>query len=46
MTQKNTTEMTVELYLKDNNVQFTDRLSQIEHVEDVSLISYNGDFAQ
>lgn len=46
MTKKDVTEMTVELYLKDKNVQFTDKLSQIENVDNVSLVSYNGDFAQ
>ena len=46
ITKKDTTEMTLELYLKDQNVQITDRLAQIENVLNVSLISYNGDFAQ
>lgn len=46
ITKKDTTEMTLELYLKDQNVQITDRLAQIDNVLNVSLISYNGDFAQ
>ena len=46
ITKKDTTEMTLELYLKDQNVQISDRLAQIENVLNVSLISYNGDFAQ
>jgi hypothetical protein len=46
ITKKDTTEMTLELYLKDQNLQITDRLAGIENVLNVSLISYNGDFAQ
>ncbi len=46
ITKKDTTEMTLELYLRDQNVQITERLAAIENVLNVSLISYNGDFAQ
>lgn len=38
--------MTLEMYLKDQNLQISDRIAQIENVLNVSLISYHGDFAQ
>lgn len=46
MTKKGNTELTVELYLKDDNTHFITSLSEIEDVNNVALISYNGDFAQ
>ena len=46
MSKKDTTEMTIELFLQDQNLQITDKLAQIENVLNVSLISYNGDYAQ
>ena len=45
-TRRETTEMTVELQLKDEDARFVDALGQLQHVENVSLIAYNGDFAQ
>jgi hypothetical protein len=38
--------MTVELQLKDEDARFVDALGQLRNVENVSLIAYNGDFAQ
>ena len=46
ITKKDTTEMTLEMYLKDQNLLISDRIAQIENVLNVSLISYHGDFAQ
>ncbi len=46
MTKKENTELTVEIYLKDNNTHFVTALSEIPEVNNVALISYNGDFAQ
>lgn len=45
-TRRETTEMTVELQLKDEDARFVDALGQLRNVENVSLIAYNGDFAQ
>lgn len=39
-------EMTVELTLNDENTQFTEKLTAIEHVHSVSLVTYSGEFAQ
>lgn len=46
VSKKGHTEMTVEVHLKDQNTQFTDRISEIVGVDSVSIVSYNGDFAQ
>ena len=40
------TEMTVEITLKDENTQFTQKLTPIKGVYSVSMISYSGEFAQ
>lgn len=40
------TEMTVELRLKDDNTQFTEKLTAIDKVHTVSIITYSGEFAQ
>lgn len=45
-TRRETTEMTVELQLKDEDARFVDALGQLRNVENVSLVAYNGDFAQ
>ncbi|WP_166242804.1 DUF4956 domain-containing protein [Paenibacillus turpanensis] len=44
--RKNYTELTLEMRLRDDNTAFVTELSQIEGVEDVSLINYTGDYAQ
>ncbi|MNQ86701.1 hypothetical protein D3C85_1019010 [compost metagenome] len=44
--RKNFTELTLELRLRDDNTAFVNDLSQIEGVQDVSLINYTGDYAQ
>lgn len=43
--RKDMVEMTVEMRLKDDNTMFVTELSEIEGVKDVSLMSYNGDYA-
>lgn len=44
--RKNFTELTLEMRLRDDNTAFVNDLSQIEGVQDVSLINYTGDYAQ
>ncbi len=44
--RKNMIELTLELRLKDDNTAFVNRLSEIEGVEDVTLVNYRGDYAQ
>lgn len=44
--RKNFTELTLEMRLRDDNTAFVNELSQIEGVQDVSLINYTGDYAQ
>lgn len=39
------TELTVEMKLKNNNTAFVGELSALQGVIDVSLVSYNGDYA-
>ncbi len=46
LVRKDSAELTVELSLRDENTVIVDMLSKIEAVRDVSLVSYNGDFAQ
>jgi len=40
------TEMTVEIIMSDENTQFTEKLTAIENVHSVSLVTYSGEFAQ
>lgn len=40
------TEMTVEIIMNDENTQFTEKLTAIENVHSVSLVTYSGEFAQ
>ncbi|GIP33759.1 DUF4956 domain-containing protein [Paenibacillus sp. J2TS4] len=42
---KHLTEMTVETRLRDDNTAFVNELSNIAGVQDVMLVSYNGDYA-
>lgn len=39
------TELTVEMKLRDDSTAFMQEISQIPGVKDVSLVSYNGDYA-
>jgi uncharacterized membrane protein YhiD involved in acid resistance len=43
---KGTTEINVEISLKDDNTEFLNRISGISGVTDAALVSYNGEFAQ
>lgn len=42
--RKGKTEMAVEVYCKDNNMFFMEKIRDIEGVEDVTLIQYNGEY--
>lgn len=42
---KDITELTVETRLKDDNTAFVGELSAIQGVQDVALVSYNGDYS-
>ena len=44
--RKDMTELTVELRLRGDNTSFVNELSSVEGVKDVSLVSYNGEYAQ
>lgn len=43
--RRNLTEMTVEIRLKIDNTAFMNRLGDLDGVQDVSLVQYNGDYA-
>nr|WP_246476040.1 DUF4956 domain-containing protein [Cohnella thailandensis] len=43
--RKQMTEMTVEIRLREDNTAFVNELSAIDGVQDVVLVSYNGDYA-
>lgn len=43
---KGTTEINVEVSLKNDNTEFLNRISDIPGVTDAALVSYNGEFAQ
>lgn len=42
--RKGKTEMAVEVYCKDNDTFFLDRIRDVEGVEDATLIQYNGEY--
>ncbi len=42
--RKDKTEMAVEVYCKDNDMFFLDRIRDTEGVEDATLIQYNGEY--
>ena len=42
--RKDSTEMAVEVFSKDPNLEFTDRLRAVNGVQDVTLIQYNGEY--
>lgn len=44
--RKEFTEITVEIRLRDDNSAFVNEISQIDGVQDASLINYTGDYAQ
>ena len=42
--RKEKTEMAVELYCRQNDMDFMEKIRSIEDVEDVSLIQFNGEY--
>lgn len=42
--RKEKTEMAVELYCRQNDMDFMEKIRSIENVEDVTLIQYNGEY--
>jgi uncharacterized membrane protein YhiD involved in acid resistance len=44
--RKEFTELTVEIQLRDDNTAFVSDISNLEGVQDTSLINYSGDYAQ
>lgn len=42
--RKGKTEMAVEVYCKNNDTFFMEKIREIEHVEDATLIQYNGEY--
>ena len=42
--RKGKTEMAVEVYCKDNDTFFLERIRDVEGVEDATLIQYNGEY--
>ena len=42
--RKEVTEMAVEVYCKNNDTFFIEKIRDIEGVEDVTLIQYNGEY--
>ncbi len=44
--RKEFTELTVELRLRDDNTAFLNAITEIQGVQDASLINYSGDYAQ
>ena len=38
------TEMAVEVFCKDPNMEFADRIRAVKGVQDVTLIQYNGEY--
>ena len=42
--RKETTEMTVEVYAKKDNLTFAERIRELENVDDVTLVQYNGEY--
>lgn len=43
-TRKEKTEMAVEVYCRNNDMVFMDKIREIEGVEDATLIQYNGEY--
>ena len=39
-----TTEMAVEVYCERDNLFFAEQIRNLEHVKDVTLIQYNGEY--
>lgn len=42
--RKGKTEMAVEVYCKDNDMFFLDKIRDLDGVEDATLIQYNGEY--
>lgn len=43
-TRKGVHELSVEIFSKDENLSFSERISRIEGVDDITLIQYNGEY--
>ena len=44
MMRKEKTEMAVEVFCRQNQMDFTEKIRKIENVDDVTLIQYNGEY--
>jgi hypothetical protein len=42
--RKEKTEMAVEIFCKQADMDFMEKIRAIEHVDDVTLIQYNGEY--
>jgi hypothetical protein len=42
--RKGKTEIAIEVYCKDNDMFFLDKIRDVEGVEDATLIQYNGEY--
>ena len=42
--RKEKTEMAVEIFCKQTDMDFMEKIRAIEHVDDVTLIQYNGEY--
>ena len=42
--RKGLIELSVEVFCKDENLSFTDKIQALEDVDDVTLIQYNGEY--
>ena len=42
--RKGKTEMAVEVFCRQNQMDFTEKIRKIENVDDVTLIQYNGEY--
>ncbi len=42
--RKEKTEMAVEVFCRQNQMDFTEKIRKIENVDDVTLIQYNGEY--
>lgn len=42
--RKDTVELSIEVFCKDDNLLFSERISQLDGVNDITLIQYNGEY--
>ena len=42
--RKEKTEMAVEVFCRQNQMDFTEKIRKLENVDDVTLIQYNGEY--